>query len=110
MIIPDIAGIVNSWWVARHFYKKSSEDMAGAFEDLKADLSAKLTRMLEPLLKQASQEQRATMMSTVESTTAALVRTYIKSVHEPFSMKATVETKAPPDMDIIGPSGGKSER
>lgn len=107
MMLPDIAGIINSWIAGKHFYKKSSEDLAGAVEELKDFVRTELERSMGSLLKSASPEQRATVMSTVETTTSAIIDTYMSTMKEPFSMKATVETSVAPK--IIDPSTEEPE-
>ena len=92
----DPIGAANTWIAARHFYKKSSDDLAGAVEELKDYFHAEFMRMVDPLLKHASTEQRETIMSTVENSTTALVNAYMSTVKEPFSMTGSAETSVPP--------------
>ena len=110
MMLPDIAGIINSWIAGRHFHKKGSEDLAGAVEELKDFVRTELERSMGSLLKSASLEQRATVMNAVGTTTSAIIDTYMSTMKEPFSMNATVETSVTPIDPSTGEPGDKGPR
>jgi len=105
-MIPDVISIINSWIVGRHFQKKSEENMEEAVEELKSHVTAEVTRLLEPLLKKASSEQRASVMSTVENSTTAIVNEYISTVVKPFSLRGSAEMQGP-NTNITDSSDGE---
>ena len=101
----DPVGFINSWIVGRHFYKKGSEDLAEAKEELKDYVDKALKRTIDPLLKRASPEQREAIMSTVENSTAAIVHTYMATIVGPSTVGSTEPSGAP---NVIDPSTGPS--